>query len=239
VLSLHDATAQHELNQAKNEMVSLVSHELRTPLTSIRGYTDMLVKYDLVAEKGRPFLATIIEESQRLNSLIQSFLDIAYIESGRQKITKTEFEIAPLFRDMMSVAGPMAAARDIRLEAGATDQKVRADRLLIHQALSNLVTNATNAIKYSRPGAAVRIGVTNGDGRVKFVVADEGCGIPAEDAAKVFEKFYRRANLETQEQSGFGLGLAFVKEVAVRHGGEVTLESEVGRGSTFTLSIPL
>jgi signal transduction histidine kinase len=236
LLSLHDATAQHELNLAKNEMVSLVSHELRTPLTSIRGYSDMLVKYNLVEEKGKQFLATIIAESQRLNNLIQSFLDIAYIESGRQKITKTEFEIGPILRDMLSAVAPVAAAKDIRLEAQATDQFVRADRLLMYQALSNLVTNA---IKYSPSGSTVRISVANGNGRVRFLVADQGCGIPAEEASKVFEKFYRRSNRETQEQSGFGLGLAFVKEVAVRHGGEVTVDSEVGKGSTFVLSVPL
>ena len=236
VLSLHDATAQHALNLAKNEMVSLVSHELRTPLTSIRGYSDMLVKYDLVEEKGKQFLATIIAESQRLNNLIQSFLDIAYIESGRQKITKTEFEIGPVLRDMLSVVEPVAAAKDIRIESEATDQFVRADRMLMYQALSNLVTNA---IKYSPTGSTVRISVANGDGRMRFLVADQGCGIPAEEASKVFEKFYRRSNRETQEQSGFGLGLAFVKEVATRHGGEVTVDSEVGKGSTFVLSVPL
>src|SRR5204862_6138257 len=81
VFSLYNATAQHELNQAKSEMVSLVSHELRTPLTSIRGYSDMLLKYNLVEDKGREFLSTIVDESNRLNELIQSFLDIAYIES--------------------------------------------------------------------------------------------------------------------------------------------------------------
>ena len=84
----------------------------------------------------------------------------------------------------------------------------------------------------------MRIGISNGDGRVRFQVADEGCGIPAEEASKIFEKFYRRGNKETREQSGFGLGLAFVKEVAARHRGDVVVESEVGKGSVFTLSIP-
>src|SRR5262249_33240938 len=116
VFSLHDATAQHELNQAKTEMVSLVSHELRTPLTSIRGYSDMLLKYNLVTEKGREFLETIVEESNRLNSLIRSFLDIAYIESGRQKITKSDFEIGPVLKDMVNVMGPVAAEKQIELE---------------------------------------------------------------------------------------------------------------------------
>src|SRR5262249_11479661 len=119
VFSLHDATAQHELNQAKSEMVSLVSHELRTPLTAIRGYSDMLLKYDLVAVRGKEFLTTIIDESKRLNQLIQSFLDIAYIESGRQKITKADFEIGPVVKDMLNVIGPVAAEKRIALQPAA------------------------------------------------------------------------------------------------------------------------
>jgi signal transduction histidine kinase len=237
VFSLHDATAQHELNQAKSEMVSLVSHELRTPLTAIRGYSDMLLKYDLVEDTGKEFLTTIIDESSRLNQLIQSFLDVAYIESGRQKLTKSEFEVASVMTDMLALLGPIAADKQIALEAPANlnGMQVRADRLLLHQALTNLVTNA---IKYSPAGAMVRIGVSNGDGRARFQVADQGYGIPPEEISKVFEKFYRRGNKETREQSGFGLGLAFVKEVATKHGGDVVVESEVGKGSVFTLWIP-
>ena len=236
VVSMHDSTAQFELNQAKSDMVSLVSHELRTPLTSIRGYSDMLLKYKLVEEKGKPFLGTIIDESNRLSQLIQSFLDIASIESGRYKITKSDFELAPFLKDMVTVIEPVAAEKQIAIEAADVNGiKVHADRLLLYQALTNLVTNA---IKYSPSGTTVRIRVANGDGRVRFQVADQGFGIPSEDAAKIFEKFYRRENKETREQSGFGLGLAFTKEVAARHGGDVIVESEVGKGSVFTLSIP-
>jgi signal transduction histidine kinase/CHASE2 domain-containing sensor protein len=236
VFSLHDSTAQHELNQAKSEMVSLVSHELRTPLTSIRGYSEMLVRYNLVQEKGKDFLNTIIDESARLNQLIQSFLDIAYIESGRQKITKSDFEIGPVLRDMATIVAPVAGGKQITVvTAEVNGMKVRADRLLLYQALTNLVTNA---IKYSPARTTVRVDVSNGNGAIRFHVADEGCGIPADEAAKIFEKFYRRGNKETREQSGFGLGLAFVKEVAERHGGDVIVESEVGKGSVFTLSIP-
>ena len=237
VFSLHDATAQYELNQAKTEMVSLVSHELRTPLTSIRGYSDMLLKYNLVADRGRDFLATIIAESNRLNQLIQSFLDIAYIESGRQKITKADFEIGPILKDMLNVIGPVAAEKRIALEPAGELNGMRAhgDRLLLYQALTNLVTNA---IKYSPAGTTVRIGISNGNEAVRFQVVDQGYGIPADEASKIFEKFYRRGNKETREQSGFGLGLAFVKEVAMRHGGDVVVESEVGKGSIFTLWIP-
>lgn len=237
VFSLHDATAQHELNQAKSEMVSLVSHELRTPLTAIRGYSDMLLKYDLVEETGKEFLGTIIDESTRLNQLIQSFLDIAYIESGRQRITKSDFEVGPVIADMLTVLGPVAAGKQIALNGPAdlNGMRVRGDRLLLHQALTNLVTNA---IKYSPAGGTVRVGVSNGDGRARFQIADQGYGIPPEEIAKVFEKFYRRGNKETREQTGFGLGLAFVKEVATKHGGDIIVESEVGRGSVFTLWIP-
>jgi signal transduction histidine kinase len=238
VLSMHDTTAQHELNQAKSDMVALVSHELRTPLTSITGYTDMLLKYDLVQEKGKQFLGTILEESRRLNRLIQAFLDVAYIESGRQKVTMTEFEIGSVIQDMFGVIGPLADAKQISLVKALPDggtARVRADRLLLYQALTNLVTNA---IKYSPAGTTVRVEVSNIDGQVRFDVSDEGCGIPREDMSKIFDKFYRRTNKETLEESGFGLGLAFVKEVATRHGGDVFVESEVGKGSVFTLWIP-
>jgi signal transduction histidine kinase/CHASE2 domain-containing sensor protein len=236
VVSMHDSTAQFELNQAKSDMVSLVSHELRTPLTSIRGYSDMLLKYNLVQEKGKAFLGTIIDESNRLSQLIQSFLDIASIESGRHKITKSDFELAPLLTDMVTVIEPVAAEKQITVDAADVNGiQVHADRLLLYQALTNLVTNA---IKYSPSGTTVRIRVANGDGRVRFQVADQGFGIPADEASKIFEKFYRRTNKETRDQSGFGLGLAFVKEVATRHGGDILVESEVGQGAVFTLWIP-
>src|SRR5262249_1848896 len=118
---------------------------------------------------------------------------------------------------------------------GSHPERLRADRLLFHQALSNLVTNA---IKYSPSGTTVCLSMSNGDGRIRFQVADQGCGIPVEESSKIFEKFYRRGNKETREQSGFGLGLAFVKEVAAKHGGDVFVESEIGKGSIFTFWIP-
>jgi signal transduction histidine kinase len=138
---------------------------------------------------------------------------------------------------MLSILGPVASEKQILLETADGDETmpIRADRLLMYQALTNLVTNA---IKYSPPGSTVRIGVANGTGRVRFRITDQGCGIPADEQSKIFEKFYRRGNKETREQSGFGLGLAFVKEVATRHGGDVVVESEVGKGSVFTLWIP-
>src|SRR5262249_27685132 len=162
-----------------------------------------------------------------LGQLIQSFLDIAYIESGRQKVSKTEFEVGPLFRDMVSVLQPVAALKQIELEAPvAADTRVLADRLLLYQALTNLVTNAT---KYSPDRTAVRVVLTNGNGSLNFHVIDQGYGIPSADTERIFEKFYRRENKETRDQSGFGLGLAFVKEVAVRHGGKVAVVSEPGK----------
>ncbi len=237
VASVHDVTAQHELNQAKNDMVSLVSHELRTPLTSIQGYSEMLVKYGLVQEKGSEFLGSIIGESRRLNELIQSFLDIAYIESGRQKLNLGEFAMQPMLDDLVRIHDPVARDKGIAVEATAADDTglLWADRMLLYQALANLVSNA---IKYSPAGTSIRITGSNGDVRARFLVEDEGYGIPSEEAARIFEKFYRRGNKETRDESGFGLGLAFVREVAVRHGGDVTVESEPGKGSVFSLWIP-
>ena len=237
VASLHDVTAQHALNQAKNDMVSLVSHELRTPLTSIRGYGDMLMKYDLVEEKGAEFLKSILSETDRLDRLIQSFLDIAQIESGRKQLESSVIDAGPFLDEVLRSHQPLAAQKGITLASGQGNPvpRVRGDRMLLHQALSNLLTNA---IKYSPAGTEVRIGMRKGDGTVRFDVKDRGYGIPPEEVARVFEKFYRRPNSETQEQNGFGLGLAFVREVAQLHGGDVTVESREGEGSLFSLWIP-
>src|SRR5262249_9391964 len=161
---------------------------------SIRGYSDMLLKYDLVQDKGKTFLGTIINESNRLNQLIQSFLDIAYIESGRHKITKSDFEVGPILKDLVGTVGPMADGQQNAVQpADANGMRMHADRMLIYQALINLVANA---IKYSPAGTTVRIGVTDGNGRVRFAIEDQGCGIPADELSKIFEKFYRRDNEE-------------------------------------------
>ncbi len=236
VATLHDVTAQRELDQAKNDMVALVSHELRTPLTSIRGYGDMLAKYGLVEARGAGFLQSILSETDRLSELIQSFLDIAYIESGRKALDVTDFEAGGILKELIAGHRPLAEPKDIVLEVGEGPGRVRADRMLLYQALANLLSNA---IKYSPNGTRVRIDTTNGNGRVSFRVEDRGYGIPTRDAARVFEKFYRRSNRETRQESGFGLGLPFVREVATRHGGDVTLESRPGGGSVFSLWMPL
>ena len=237
IATLHDVTAQHQLDQAKNDMVSLVSHELRTPLTSIRGYGDMLARYGLVEEKGQDFLRSIQAESARLNDLIQSFLDVASIESGRRKLDITEFEIEPLVNELLSSLEPVAQAKRIVLENAVPPDAgvMRADRVLLYQALANLVANA---IKYSPEETAVRVELDNTDRRVCFRVVDRGHGIPPEDVRRIFEKFYRRSNEETRSETGFGLGLPFVRQVAEQHRGGVAVESEVGNGSVFSLWIP-
>ena len=236
VATLHDVTAQKELDQAKNDMVSLVSHELRTPLTSIRGYGEMLAKYGLVEEKGAEFLQSMLSESDRLSDLIQSFLDIAYIESGQKKLEVTDFDAGGFLSELIGGHSQLAGQKDISLETGEGTGMIHGDRMLLYQALSNLVSNA---IKYSPRGSRVRIDARNGSGRFSFRVEDAGYGIPAEDADRIFEKFYRRRDAETQEETGFGLGLPFVREVASRHGGDVTLESQPGEGSVFSLWIPV
>jgi len=237
VATLHDVTAQRELDQAKNDMVALVSHELRTPLTSIRGYGDMLAKYGLVEEKGQEFLQSIIKESDRLNDLIQSFLDVAAIESGRQKLDVSEFEIESLIDDLLTSLKPVAEHKQIAIENAIQGDVgfVHGDRVLIYQALANLVSNA---IKYSPDATLVRIELDLADAMICFRIVDQGHGIPTGELGRIFEKFYRRSTQETQAETGFGLGLPFVRRVAEQHGGGVGVESEVGKGSIFSLWIP-
>jgi signal transduction histidine kinase/CHASE2 domain-containing sensor protein len=241
VASLVDVTAQRALDQAKNDMVSLVSHELRTPLTAIRGYGDMLSRYDLVEARGHEFLASIIGESARLEELIQSFLDVASIESGRKQLDVSRFDAAAMLNDLCSGLRMVADAKSIRLETADPDAVadpavIRADRVLLYQALSNLVSNA---IKYSPAETVVTVELMRAGDRMVFRVRDQGYGIPSDEIDRVFEKFYRRSNDETRSEPGFGLGLTFVRQVAEQHGGGVELASEVGKGSIFGLWIPV
>ena len=137
VTTLHDVTAQRELDLAKSDMVALVSHELRTPLTSIRGYGDMLAKYGLVEARGSEFLQSIMSETDRLGDLIESFLDIAYIESGRKKLNVTEFEAGGLLSDLVEGYRQTAEMKKITIETGNPSVRIRGDRMLLYQALGN------------------------------------------------------------------------------------------------------
>ncbi|PYS94302.1 MAG: hypothetical protein DMF64_01550 [Acidobacteria bacterium] len=238
IVIITDVTKRRELERVKAETLQLVSHELRAPLTSIRGLSDLLLKYPVPEAKTHELLETIYSESVRMNELINRYLDLTRIEYGAQTLTRAPVATNNLIAECVRALSPMAAEKGIhiiqRLEGPSPS--LLADAQLLTQAVNNLLSNA---IKYSPTGLTVEIGTDSDDAYLRIYVRDHGYGIPPEAQARVFEKFYRLERDAKSDVVGTGLGLALVKEIVERHGGRVTLASAPNEGSTFTLLLSL
>jgi len=236
VATLSDVTRQHELQQIKNDVLALVTHELRTPITAIQGMSEILAQHDYNPDERREMHQAINDESKRLSRLIDDYLDLARLESGARPLRRAAIRLTTLLERTLLMLEPVAKQRDIRLvrRFGINLPPITADADLLMQAANNLITNA---IKYSPAGREVTIETGAGDDEVWIRVSDQGYGIPEQDLNHIFEKFYRVSRLEDAEVTGTGLGLPFVQEVAQLHGGRVTVESEVGVGSKFTMYV--
>lgn len=239
IVIITDVTKRRELDRVKAETLQLVSHELRAPLTSIRGLSETLLKYP-VPEDARPeIIETIYSEAMRLSELINRYLDVTRIESGAQGLTRRVLPLNPLISDCVRVAASAAALKRIQIKLNLEEPspELSCDPQLLAQAVNNLLINA---IKYSPEASEVEVSTaTDDEGRVRIEVRDHGYGIPKGFQTRVFEKFFRLERDVKSETVGTGLGLALVKEIVERHNGQVTLESETGKGSTFTIRLPL
>lgn len=238
-VSVRDITRLKEHEQLKSDMISLMSHELRTPITSINGFSELLIADDQLPEQAKEFVTIIANESQRLSRMINSFLAVTKLErKDKQEVLKIPLRLDNLVRETVVNLQPIAKKKRIRLVEQASQRvpPVAADKSLISQAVSNLVSNA---IKYSPERTTVTVSTVLEAEAVRVSVEDRGFGIPPEAVDRVWEKFYRvvRQGQEKDEEST-GLGLSFVREVVEQHGGAVDLESEVGRGSKFSFTLP-
>ncbi len=234
-----DLTLLKEYERLKSDMISLMSHELRTPITSINGFAELLTADEGLPEQAREFVTIIANESQRLSSMINTFLAVTKLQRrDRQEVLKIPLRLDEVVRDTIASLQKVAKKRRIRLVEQPTQQlpPVAADKSMITQAVKNLVSNA---IKYSPERTTVTVSTALEAEAVRLCVEDRGYGIPAEARDRVWEKFYRvvRDDQEKDEEST-GLGLSFVREVVEQHGGTVDLESEVGRGSKFSFTLP-
>ncbi len=237
VASLADVTRQYELQQTKNDVISLVSHEMRTPLTAIQGMTELLAAYDVEPVRRREMNLAINDEVKRLTRMISGYLDITRLESGATEMRLSPVRAESLLERILILLEPVAAQRQIRLLSSFPPDlpPFLADADLLSRAVENLVSNA---IKYSPDGTAVAISARAEEDYIAIEVADHGYGIPAADLERVFEKFYRVPRVQDAGVPGTGLGLALVREIAELHHGSVSVRSEVNQGSTFTLRIP-
>lgn len=229
---------EQKLNEMKSQFVASVSHELRAPVASIRLMADALEAGKVAPETAKEFHRLIAREGARLSTLVGNVLDHARIEQGR-KIWKMEpCDLAALVKDTLQVMEPLANERKIHLEAGISAAESSVDADAIQQALVNLLDNA---IKFSPEGSTIFTSLSL-DERLRtwsLSVNDPGPGIAKEEQARIFERFYRPGDELRRETQGTGIGLSLVKSIAEAHGGRVTVSSQPGQGSTFTLSIPI
>jgi signal transduction histidine kinase len=238
VAALTDVTQQHELQEMKTDVMTLVTHELRTPLTAIQGMSEVLAQFDVDDDRRREMHLAINDEAKRLSLMITEYLDISKLESGAQPLRLTAVRIGSLVERVLLLLDPVAAQRQIRIvrQLALNLPGLLADADLITQALTNLIANA---IKYSPVKTKIIIESRADEDTLIIDVTDQGYGIPAPSLARIFEKFYRVPRVEDADVPGTGLGLALVREIVELHGGRVTVKSELGIGSTFSVRLPL
>lgn len=232
----HDITQRKQLENVKDELVSMVSHELRTPLSSLRGFAELMLTRDYDEGKRREFLSIIHKESKRLADLINNFLDLQRIQSGKQVYNFEALDLEALLREAASLFQPASPQHRLELALAAPLPAARGDRDRVRQVLANLVANA---IKYSPEGGEVGLGAGQEGGELRIWVSDQGIGIPAEILPRLFTKFYRVDNAVNRGIAGTGLGLALVRQIVENHAGRVWAESTPGQGSTFYFTLPL
>lgn len=229
---------ERKLNEMKSQFVASVSHELRAPVASIRLMADALEAGKVAPETAREFHRLIAREGARLSTLVGNVLDHARIEQGRRIWKMEACDLAALVADTVRVMEPLAQEKRITLVPVLSPVEAGVDSGAIQQALVNLLDNA---IKFSPVGSATEVSLAiDGERRTWDIrVKDQGPGIPKDEHARIFERFYRPGDELRRETQGTGIGLGLVKAIAEAHGGAVLLESEPGKGSTFILRIPV
>jgi signal transduction histidine kinase len=238
-LTLRAVNRELELSRLKSDFVSNVSHELKTPLTLIRMFAEtLLLGRAKSREKEREYYRIITRESERLTQLIDNVLDFSRIESGRKQYQFAVENVREIVRTTVESYRDELEQHGFRvhLDVAETEMFAKMDQSAIAQALLNLLSNAE---KYSKDPKEVSVSVRTDEDEVRIAVSDRGIGICQADQARIFEKFYRANDDFVRSVRGSGLGLSIANHTLESHGGRIEVESELGRGSTFTLVLPL
>jgi signal transduction histidine kinase len=234
----------YEMNRVKSDFLATMSHELRTPLNSILGFSDVLGSIDALDEKQKRYVANIQKSGRMLLEMINNILDLAKIESGKMEVRLTEFGIEHVIGAQCEMARPLAERKNIDLETEIQPDlpPLCQDQARVQQVLNNLLSNA---IKFTPEGGRIKVAAHRTDhGDLLLRVIDTGVGIAQEDQQTIFEKFRQGrtavpgGDAMTREYSGTGLGLSIVKELCRLLEGEVSVESQLGTGSAFSVRLP-
>src|SRR5678815_3716210 len=231
-----DITRMERLEIVRQEFLSNVSHELRTPLTAIIAFVETLENGALEdKESCQRFLSIIRKNASRMHSLIDDILEPTAIEGGNVRLRAAPVDLHMLVQEVCASLAAIAAVQNVTIKNNVEPEvTVYADERRLEQMLTNLIDNG---IKFSREHGMVAIGYESGE-RDKILVQDNGDGIPSQHLERLFERFYRVDRARSRDMGGTGLGLAIVKHLALLHRGEVTVTSELGKGTTFTIHLP-
>lgn len=238
VLVLQDVTHVRQLEKMRSDFVASVSHELRTPLTSIKGFAETLLEGAAQNEELRQkFLGIIIAEANRLHRLIDDLLTLSYVENRQIELKQGVADLRQVVAKVTELLAPLAQAKGVALLAELPEGL---PLLNIHEDyLGQIILNLLdNAIKYTPGGGRVTINANFSEKDVEVTVTDTGIGIPAEALPRLFERFYRVDKARFRELGGTGLGLAIVKHLLERHGGKISVSSVLGKGTSFTFTLP-
>lgn len=236
IVNSRDVTGRKEIEQLKDDLVSTVSHELRTPLASLRGFAELMLTRKFSPPQQQQFLTIIQKETIRLSSLINDFLDLQRIESGHQSYRLETIDLLPLLDEAFLLFSSDDTKHAFQIHVPRSPLSVRADAERIHQVIANLLSNA---VKFSPNGGTITVEAQQREAFVVVEIVDEGIGIAAEMVPQLFRKFFRVDNAATRRIGGTGLGLALVKQIIEAHGGQVWVTSKLGKGSTFSFSLPV
>ena len=234
---LHDVTRFTDLDRVKNEFIATASHDLKNPLTTIAGFISLLEQAGPLNKQQKDFANRIQGATLTMRELVQNMMSLAQMDL--QATPKHELvELGELLAGITYEFTPQAAAKNqtLHFTPFAIPEHINGDRLQLKQLFRNLVGNA---IKYSPQGGSITLGAKTEKEKIQINVQDTGYGIPAADLPFIFDRFYRVRNGKNSEEEGNGLGLAIVKSIVEQHGGQVNVQSEVGKGTCFVITLPL
>lgn len=236
LLILQDVTTLRRLETLRQDFVANVTHELRTPLTAIKGYAELMSDEPSNAEQIRSFTERILKQSNRMISIIDDLLALTRIESAEAQPALQKTELRPLLERVENLCEEQAAIRNLRIEVDCEETLQAAIHPpLLEQALHNLLHNA---IKYTYPGTLITLRAHTIGSDIRLEVIDQGPGIPEADQSRLFERFYRVDKARSRSVGGTGLGLSIVKHIVLLHQGNTGVDSRLGKGSTFWISLP-
>jgi len=233
---VYDVSEFHRVDSVRRDFVANVSHELKTPIGALEVLAETLVTEDDPAVTRR-LAESMVKEAERLGRIVDDLLDLSLIET-QEAPRREPVPVSVLLADALDRVHAASDSTHIEIEVddAATGAIVGCDRRQLVSAIANLLDNA---LKYSEPGSGVCLATSIVDGRLQIAVTDQGIGIPSRDLERIFERFYRVDHARSRATGGTGLGLAIVRHVVQAHGGEVTVESVEGQGSTFRVMLPL